>query len=355
MSRVFIILKLFSEGPALLARILQISRLVRLVRVPQIVSHIRFVVLVGVLFGLLIGAGSWALLLAPGPHDNARQIIIARGQSLDNVIHELASSGVLRSALVFSVYSRFAGPVQAGEFDLPPRANMRDISRILRLGDVVMHAITVPEGMTSQQVVELLFSEPVLSGEASIPAEGSLLPETYFVPRGHARTALLAKMQAAQDQALEQLWENRQPGLPLQTPQEAVVLASIVEKETGQAGERGQVAAVFVNRLRKRMRLQSDPTIIYGLVGGKGTLGRPIRLSEIGKPTPYNTYTIFGLPPTPIANPGREALAAVLDPPSTSALYFVANGTGGHIFADTLTEHNKNVRRWRKLQKQLRQ
>ena len=261
----------------------------------------------------------------------------------------------MRSALVFSVYSRFAGPVQAGEFDLPPRANMRDISRILRLGDVVMHAITVPEGMTSQQVVELLFSEPVLSGDASIPAEGSLLPETYFVPRGHARTALLAKMQAAQDQALEQLWENRQPGLPLQTPQEAVVLASIVEKETGQAGERGQVAAVFVNRLRKRMRLQSDPTIIYGLVGGKGTLGRPIRLSEIGKPTPYNTYTIFGLPPTPIANPGREALAAVLDPPSTSALYFVANGTGGHIFADTLTEHNKNVRRWRKLQKQLRQ
>ena len=355
MSRVFIILKLFSEGPALLARILQISRLVCLVRVPQIVSHIRFLVLAGVLFGLLIGAGSWALLLAPGPHHNARQIIIARGQSLDNVIHELASSGVLRSALVFSVYSRFAGPVQAGEFDLPPRANMRDISRILRLGDVVMHAITVPEGMTSQQVVELLFSEPVLSGDASIPAEGSLLPETYFVPRGHARTALLAKMQAAQDQALEQLWENRQPGLPLQTPQEAVVLASIVEKETGQAGERGQVAAVFVNRLRKRMRLQSDPTIIYGLVGGKGTLGRPIRLSEIGKPTPYNTYTIFGLPPTPIANPGREALAAVLDPPSTSALYFVANGTGGHIFADTLTEHNKNVRRWRKLQKQLRQ
>ena len=355
MSRVFIILKFFSEGPALLARILQIARLVRLVRVPQIVRHIRFVVLAGVLFGLLIGAGSWALLLAPGPHDNGRQIIIARGQSLDNVIHELASSGVLRSALVFSVYSRFAGPIQAGEFDLPPRANMRDISRILRVGDVVMHAITVPEGMTSQQVVELLFSEQVLSGEASIPAEGSLLPETYFVPRGHARTALLTKMQAAQAQALEQLWENRQPGLPLQSPQEAVVLASIVEKETGQAGERGQVAAVFVNRLRKRMRLQSDPTIIYGLVGGKGTLGRPIRLSEIGKPTPYNTYTIFGLPPTPIANPGREALAAVLDPPSTSALYFVANGTGGHVFADTLTEHNKNVRRWRKLQKQVLQ
>ena len=300
MSRVFKILKLFSEGPARLARILQIARLVRLVRALQIARlarHMRFVVLAGVLFGLLIGAGSWALLLAPGPHDNARQIIIARGQSLDNVTHELAASGVLRSALVFSVYSRFAGPVQAGEFDLPPRASMRDISRVLRLGDVVMHAITVPEGLTSQQVVELLFNEPVLSGEASIPAEGSLLPETYYVPRGHARTALLTKMQAAQAQALAQLWEKRQPGLLASNAARGGVGAGFnCQGETGQAGERGQVAAVFVNRLRKRMRLQSDPTIIYGLVGGKGSLGRPIRLSEIGKPTPYNTYTIFGLP-----------------------------------------------------------
>ena len=215
----------------------------------------------------------------------------------------------------FSVYSEFAGPVQAGEFDLPPRASMRDISRILRVGDVVMHAITVPEGLTSQQVVELLLGEAVLSGAAAIPDEGSLLPDTYYVPRGHTRAALLTKMQAAQKQSLAQLWENRQPGLPLQTPQEAVVLASIVERETGQAGERGQVAAVFVNRLRKRMRA-IDPTIIYGLVGGKGTLGRPIRLSEISRPTPYNTYTIFGLPPTPIANPGRAALAACLTRPA---------------------------------------
>ena len=152
----------------------------------------------GVLFGLFIGAASWVLLLAPGPHDSARQIMIARGQSLDSVTRELAASGVLRSALVFSVYSRFAGPVQAGEFDLPPRASMRDISRILRVGDVVMHAITVPEGLTSQQVVELLLNEPVLSGAATIPDEGSLLPETYYVPRGHARVALLNKMQAAQ-------------------------------------------------------------------------------------------------------------------------------------------------------------
>ncbi len=334
MSRVLKFLKLLLERPA---------------------RPVHFMVGASVLFGLFIGAASWVLLLAPGPHDSARQIIIARGQSLDSVTRELAGSGVLRSALVFSVYSRFAGPVQAGEFDLPPRASMRDISRILRVGDVVMHAITVPEGLTSQQVVELLLNEPVLSGAATIPDEGSLLPETYYVPRGHARVALLNKMQAAQKKALAQLWENRQRGLPLQTPQEALVLASIVEKETGQAGERGQVAAVFVNRLRKRMRLQSDPTIIYGLVGGKGTLGRPIRLSEISRPTPYNTYTIFGLPPTPIANPGRAALAAVLNPPSTSALYFVADGTGGHIFADTLAEHNKNVRNWRKLQKQQRQ
>ena len=330
------------------------SRVFRIIKI-LFDRRVRLSIIVGVLVGLSVGAAGWTLLLTPGPHDSARQIIIARGQSLDTVTQKLAKSGVLRSALVFSIYSRFAGPVQAGEFDLPPRASMLDISRILRFGDVVMHAITVPEGLTSQQVVELLLGEAVLSGAAAIPAEGSLLPETYYVPRGHTRAALLTKMQAAQKQSLAQLWENRQPGLPLQTPQEAVVLASIVERETGQAGERGQVAAVFVNRLRKRMRLQSDPTIIYGLVGGKGTLGRPIRLSEISKPTPYNTYTIFGLPPTPIANPGRAALAAVLDPPSTSALYFVADGTGGHIFADTLAEHNKNVRRWRKLQKQLRQ
>mgnify|MGYP002880722586 FL=1 len=335
MSRVFKILKFLLERP---------------VRFFVMAS-----VLLGLVGGLVLGASGWALLLAPGPHQNARQINIAPGQSLSSVTRDLAASGSLHSALVFSVYSRFAGPVQAGEFYLPPRASMRDISRILRLGDVVMHAVTVPEGLTSQQVVELLLGEPVLSGMAAIPAEGSLLPETYYVPRGHARATLLTKMQAAQAQALTQLWENRQRGLPLKTPQEALVLASIVEKETGQAGERGQVAAVFINRLRKRMRLQSDPTIIYGLVGGKGALGRPIRLSEINKPTPYNTYTIFGLPPTPIANPGRAALAAVLDPPSTSALYFVADGTGGHIFADTLAEHNKNVRRWRKLQKQQRQ
>ena len=215
------------------------------------------------------------------------------------------SVGVLRSALVFSVYSRFAGPVQAGEFDLPPRASMRDISRILRVGDVVMHAITVPEGLTSQQVVELLLGEAVLSGAAAIPAEGSLLPETYFVPRGHTRAALLTKMQAAQKRSLAQLWENRQPGLPLQTPQEAVVLASIVEMETGQAGERGQVAAVFVNRLRKHMRLQSDPTIIYGLVGGKGILGRPIRLSEISRPTQYlYDFRPAPQPPSPTRTSG---------------------------------------------------
>ena len=311
--------------------------------------------LVFVLAGLIVVATSWALLVAPGPHDSAHQITVARGQSLSSVTRDLAASGLLRSASVFAIYSRVSGPVQAGEFSLPPRASMRDISRILRRGTVVMHAITVPEGLTSRQVVDVLLGTPILSGTVSVPEEGSLLPETYYVPRGHARATLLEKMQTAQTQLLAQLWQNRQAGLPLQTPKQAVILASIVEKETGQAGERGQVAAVFINRLRKGMRLQSDPTIIYGLVGGEGALGRPIRLSEINRATPYNTYTIFGLPPTPIANPGRAALAAVLDPPSTSALYFVADGTGGHIFADTLAEHNKNVRRWRKLQKQQRQ
>jgi UPF0755 protein len=191
----------------------------------------------------------------------------------------------------------------------------------------------------------------VLAGDVALPREGSLLPETYNVARGMTRTALVAKMMADQTRAIDALWPTRQKNLPFKTKKEALILASIVERETGVSSERPQVAAVFVNRLKKRMRLQSDPTIIYGLVGGKGALGRPIRRSEIRRKTAYNTYRINGLPPTPIANPGRASIAAVLNPADSKALYFVADGTGGHAFAETLEQHNKNVRRWRQIEK----
>jgi UPF0755 protein len=192
----------------------------------------------------------------------------------------------------------------------------------------------------------------LLQGEVAIPAEGSLLPETYKVPRSMSRAKLVAQMSRAQKSVIDELWPKRQAGLPIKSQQEAIILASIVERETAMAEERPLVAAVFVNRLKKRMRLQSDPTIIYGLVGGQGKLGRPIRRSEIRRHTPYNTYRIKALPPTPIANPGRAAIAAVLNPADSQALYFVADGTGGHVFANTLAEHNRNVRRWRQIEKQ---
>jgi UPF0755 protein len=201
------------------------------------------------------------------------------------------------------------------------------------------------------QIIDLLNAQDVLAGDVALPREGSLLPETYNVARGMMRTALVAKMMADQTRAIDALWPTRQKNLPFKTKKEALILASIVERETGVSSERPQVAAVFVNRLKKRMRLQSDPTIIYGLVGGKGALGRPIRRSEIRRKTAYNTYRINGLPPTPIANPGRASIAAVLNPADSKALYFVADGTGGHAFAETLEQHNKNVRRWRQIEK----
>ena len=198
-------------------------------------------------------------------------------------------------------------------------------------------------------IIEILMAEPSLTGVAAVPPEGSVLPETYEIQRGEDRAAVLQRMIDARDKLLAELWAQRQEGLPISTPEEAVILASIVEKETGVAEERPRVAAVFINRLRQGMRLQSDPTIIYGMSRGR-PLGRGIRLSELNAATPYNTYMIDGLPPTPIANPGKASLVAVLAPPKTDDLYFVADGTGGHVFASTLEAHQKNVERWRQIE-----
>jgi len=219
---------------------------------------------------------------------------------------------------------------------------------------VVQHAVTIPEGLTSEQIMARLADNDIFSGTVrEIPREGTLLPETYKFPRGTPREQVIARMQQAQKRALAEIWERRSPDLPIKSPEQLVTLASIVEKETGKPDERSRVAAVFVNRLRQKIKLQSDPTIIYGLVGGKGTLGRPIKRSEIQQPSPYNTYVVDGLPPGPIANPGRASLEAAANPARTRDLFFVADGTGGHAFTETYDQHQKNVAKLRAMEKQI--
>ena len=244
-----------------------------------------------------------------------------------------------------------APALKAGEYELPPGASIMDIVRLLKEGKALLRFVTIPEGLTTAMIFRRLEAEELLTGEISFEVrEGDLLPETYSFQRGDTRDSVLKRMKDAHDDVLAALWEGRHADLPIKTADEAVILASIVEKETGIADERPRVAAVFVNRLRRGMRLQSDPTIIYGLTGGE-PLGRGIRRSELRKETPYNTYIIRGLPPTPIANPGRDALAAVLNPVETNELYFVADGTGGHAFATSLAEHNRNVAKWRQIER----
>jgi len=221
---------------------------------------------------------------------------------------------------------------------------------------VVQHAFTVAEGLTSDQAVQRLLENDVLAGNIrEIPREGTLLPETYRFTRGTTREQMIQRMQQAARRSVQEIWDRRAPDLPIKSPEQLVVLASIIEKETGKPEERTRVAAVFVNRLRQKMKLQSDPTIIYGLVGGKGSLGRPIQRTEIEQPTPYNTYVIDGLPPGPIANPGRAALEAAANPARTKELYFVADGTGGHTFADTYDQHQRNVTKLRGIEQQQQQ
>lgn len=287
----------------------------------------------------------------PGPLQADTVVTVPRGAGARDVSEALGKAGAISSEWLFVAGVQATGnrgTLQAGEYEIPARASMRQIMDMLSSGKVVEHTITLPEGLTSMQIVTRLMDEPLLSGPVrDVPPEGTLLPETYEVVRGTSREQILQRMAAAQKKLLDEVWAKRNPAVPVKSPLELVTLASIVEKETGIANERPRVASVFVNRLNKRMRLQSDPTIIYGLVGGKGTLGRPILRSEITRPTPYNTYTIPGLPPGPIANPGRASLEAAANPAQTNDIYFVADGSGGHAFASTLNEHNQNVSRWR--------
>ncbi|MBM3609752.1 MAG: endolytic transglycosylase MltG, partial [Alphaproteobacteria bacterium] len=314
--------------------------------------------MIAALFGL--GGLSYlsSRLATPGPLENDRVIYIAPRTEVVEIIEQLAKAKVIDQPTLMKgtlMVERKWNRVRSGEYLFKKQASLNDVIETLVAGRQVMHSITIPEGLTSEQIVERLRANEVLAGDIrDIPAEGSLLPETYRVPRGMSRSALLRKMQEDQTRLLDRLWAKRSSELPLRSRFELVTMASIVEKETGRSDERTRVAGVFYNRLRRGMRLQSDPTIVYGLVGGKGTLGRPIQRDEIRRPTAYNTYVIPALPPGPIANPGRASLEAAINPSRTNDLFFVANGAGGHTFAETLEQHNRNVARWRVIEKEMR-
>jgi UPF0755 protein len=292
---------------------------------------------------------------APGPLEESKVVNIPRGLGTREIAALLEREGVIDQPYVFIggvMVMKARGGLKHGEYKFAKHASLADVVDTIAKGKVVQHTLTVPEGLTSEQIVARLLENAALTGQIKeIPREGSLMPETYKFTRGMTREQIIHRMQAAEKNAVKEIWAHRAPGLPLKSPDELVTLASIVEKETGKADERSRVAAVFVNRLKNKMRLQSDPTIIYGLTGGKGSLGRPIKKSEIEQPTPYNTYVIDGLPPGPIANPGKASLEAVAKPARTKDLYFVADGTGGHVFSETYEQHSKNVAKLRALER----
>jgi len=274
--------------------------------------------------------------------------VVPSGSSVTSVAEKLEEEGLIRSADTFLLWAKLLGgsdPIKAGEFLLPEGASNSTILDTFQHGEVIRRFVTVPEGLPSVMVWERLMAEPLLTGSVPVPEEGSILPESYDFERGEPRAAVLARMQQAMKDTIAELWPNRAADIAVSTPQEAVTLASIVEKETGVPGERRMVAGLYSNRVKQGMRLQADPTIIYPLTKGK-PLGRRIRQSEIRAVNGYNTYTMAGLPVGPITNPGRASIEAVLNPEKTEALYMVADGKGGHVFAATLAEHNANVAKW---------
>ena len=303
----------------------------------------------------------------PGPADSDATFVVERGASGADIGAGLEQAGLIADAFQFRVANRLyarGAALQAGEYLIPAHASIREIVDMMSSGAALQHALTFPEGITIAGVMRIIASAELLTGDIpEAPPEGAILPETYHVQRGMTRAALLQQMREARDAALAEIWEERQANLPVSTPEQLVTLASIVERETGVASERPMVAAVFVNRLRRPMRLESDPTIIYGickrfpprcrdgrLVDAQGN-PRTIRASEIALNTGYNTYQIDRLPPTPISNPGRAALEATANPADSDAIFFVADGSGGHAFAATLAEHNANVARWREIER----
>lgn len=313
-------------------------------------NALMFLIVALIGFGAIIGWGK-AQFYAPGPLAEAAFIEVEQGDNLSKVTPRLIEAGVIDNEQIFRLGARYTGLgslLKFGEYEIPAGASMEAVLLVLTSGRSVQYKVTLAEGLSSFEVVQVLLANEVLTGEVPvIPPEGALAPNTYLFGRGATRQSILDSMTAAQEKILAEVWALRATDLPLENPEELLVLASIVEKETGVNSERGQVASVFVNRLNRGMRLQTDPSVIYGITLGREKLGRGLRVSELRGETPYNTYVIPALPPTPIANPGRLAIEAAANPDSTDYLYFVADGTGGHAFATTLTAHNQNVARWR--------
>ena len=304
----------------------------------------------GLLVGAALLAGLWFIQgwSGAGPAKAATPVVIAPGSSMVKAANTLEKAGVIASAERFLFQAKIFGggrSIKAGEYEFPPAASHSQVLSILQSGKTLQRMVTVPEGMPSVLVHERLMRAPTLVGEVPVPEEGSVLPDSYSYQRGESRAAVLKRMQAAMEKTLAELWPKRSARTVVNSPREAVILASIVEKETGKASERPMIAGVYSNRVRIGMKLDADPTVIYPITKGR-PLGRRIRQSELDANNGYNTYAMAGLPAGPIANPGRESIVSVLNPAETQALYFVADGTGGHVFANTYDEHRANVEKW---------
>ena len=322
-------------------------------------SYFRWVLFFVALFVTLMGGALYlghSLLVAEGPLQVTKTVVIPRGAGPATMAKVLQEEGIISHARLFRIALMIdpaPKPIKAGEYEVPARTSMQALVDLLQSGKVVQRRLTVPEGVTTAEVLELIRKTEALAGEITLDVkEGDLLPETYFYSRDDTRDGLLLRMKEAMEKTLDAAWRKRAPGLPLANRREALVLASIIEKETAIPAERARVAAVFINRLRRRMKLESDPTTIYGLTAGKTPLNRELTRADLQSTSPYNTYVVTGLPPGPICNPGRASIVAATNPARDRSLYFVADGQGGHAFAMTLLEHNRNVARWREIQRE---
>lgn len=322
-------------------------------------SYFRWVLFFVVLLVTVMGGAVYLgnrMLGAPGPLETAKNVVIPRGAGPATMARLLQQEGVIAHGKLFRVALMIdpsPKPIKAGEYEIPAHTSMQGLVELLQSGKVVQRRLTVPEGMSTAEILDLVRKTEALSGDITLDVkEGELLPETYFYSRDDTRDGLLSRMKEAMDKVLDEAWRNRAPGLPLSNRRDALILASMIEKETAVPAERPKVASVFINRLRRRMRLESDPTVIYGLTGGRHPLDHELTRADLQSSSPYNTYMVVGLPPGPICNPGRASIMAATNPARERLYFFVADGQGGHVFATNIAQHNRNVERWRQLQRE---